>query len=504
MSVNRWIALCMLAVLGLLSSPAVLVADFFDDFRDGVYKRNDPNNPQYDANDPYYADPNYLTDPNLWDFDNPDWEIHDLIGVSFSYNVGSDAVADKALRLAVTGYTIGPAPVGAIAATVDSGDYDPNTSPTFWDDTSDHYMLAWLYYTNAWPDPNNDRGNIGLLIHGDDVNWWGFAFEMDLDNKARDNWHKHQWHTFHSNLQSLYFVRVLESPWNSSGWNFRRIWIDPNGVRAVNSDDPNTSDPNDTTWLEPPERNNRLTAYDTTKWLGVNINQWERSGFWMLIQFKQDPNYDSGDPNGKFLKGAIWQGDKYDWDGEWMMEGELSSAYWSGDPSGYDTPLEWYWPEGYTGIMIQGGIEWINGYPAEGAFDNLEARTGEFDPVPKSLDLRIVNGQYGQVLIDPELTDPNDPNTTSNRLLRYTTGTHVILMAEPIEGKSFNRWVIFDPNYPGDANFALAIDSNSTLYLTMDEDMIVEAAFKCGSGVPPFIAMALLALGLGVVIRRLS
>ncbi|MBN1346008.1 MAG: hypothetical protein JXQ73_25195 [Phycisphaerae bacterium] len=502
---SKSILLCtILAVGACLILPGPVRADYFDDFSDGVFKRNDPNNPQYDANDPYYSDPNYLTDPNLWDLDNPDWNVYTLIGVSFSYNIGSDAVADKALRLAVTGYTIGPAPFGAIAAGVNCGIEDPNISPTWWDDTTDHYMLGWCYYTNYWPDPNDDRGRIGFFMHSDPIDWSCLVFEIDFDNKAYAGWQAHQWYTHHLALQSMYFPRVSDPNWGGNPvWNFHRLWIDPNGIQDSNYPfgDPNRHDPNDTTWLEPPEDNSRITAIDDTKWLGVSIDQFERNGFWMLFQFTHDPNYASGDPNGKVISGAIWNGDKYDWDGEYVMSGELSGEWWSGRMS-QDPGLAWYWPEGLMAVGVQSDVQWLNGYPGDGALDNVECRTGVFSNVPTYLDLRIVNGKYGQVLIDPELADPNDPNTISNRLLRYSNGTNVILVAEPIEGKSFNRWVIFDPNYPGDANFALATDSNTTLYLTMNEDMIVEAAFKCGSGVPPFIATALLALGVGVIVRR--
>ncbi|MBN1342529.1 MAG: hypothetical protein JXQ73_07605 [Phycisphaerae bacterium] len=498
---------CLVAAVCLVA-PVSVQADYFDDFSDGVFKRNDPNNPQYDANDPYYSDPNYMRDPNLWDLDNPDWFVNQLVGVSFSYGIGSDAVADKALRLAVTGYTIGPAPFGVIAAGVQYANTsigeDPNVSPTWWDDTTDHYFLSWCYYTNYPANPNSDRGRIGLLMHADPIDWTCFVFEKDFDNKAYTGWRLHEYHTHHLNLQSMAFTRVSDPDWGYNPvWNFKRIWLDPNGCRDWQSLDPNTADPNDTTWFDPGEDGARDPNLDDPKWLGIDLDGYERNGFWLLFQFKQDPNYDSGDPNGKFVMGAVWNGDKYDWDGEWLLEGELPSE-WSSGRMSQDPGLAWYWPEGVMAVCVQSDVEWLNGYPADAAIDNVECRTGVFSNAPKLLDLRITNANYGQVLIDPKLTDPNDPNTTSNRLLRYTEGTEVVLVAEAIEGKSFKQWTIHDPNHPMDANFALAVDSNSTLYLTMDEDMIVEAAFKCGSGMPPFIAVALLALGLGVVIRRLS
>jgi MYXO-CTERM domain-containing protein len=49
-------------------------------------------------------------------------------------------------------------------------------------------------------------------------------------------------------------------------------------------------------------------------------------------------------------------------------------------------------------------------------------------------------------------------------------------------------------------------DTNTALYLTMDRDYVVEAVFSCSpsSGVLPPLAMGLLLLALGVVVRRLS
>jgi hypothetical protein len=221
----------------------------------------------------------------------------------------------------------------------------------------------------------------------------------------------------------------------------------------------------------------------------------------MLFGYFSDNNPDSADPNGKYLRGAFWNGDKYDWDGQWFLEVDL------GDPCSWHEPnviLEAgddYWcPEGLTTIATG---EYI-GTPAYVAFDQIETRTGVFDPNdPAYLDLTVKNQQYGAVTIDPDLPDANDPNTSSARLCRYTNGTEIVLVAEPVDGKSFNRWRIFDPNHPDDGNYA-TLDSNAVLYLTMDEDKIVEASFKCGSSVPPFVAMTFLALGLGVVVRRLG
>jgi hypothetical protein len=105
--------------------------------------------------------------------------------------------------------------------------------------------------------------------------------------------------------------------------------------------------------------------------------------------------------------------------------------------------------------------------------------------------------------VDPALPDPNDPNTRTDRVFRYTEGTEVVLTAMPVGGKGFKAWTIYDPNFPGDVGHA-TMDSNSVLYLTMDADWQIEVDFKCGSGLPPFIAAAVLALGVAVAVRRFT
>ncbi|MBN1345598.1 MAG: hypothetical protein JXQ73_23090, partial [Phycisphaerae bacterium] len=376
-------------LLSVVLAPSLVRADFYDDFRDGAYLRQDPNGIGYDANDPYYTDPNYWLDPNVWDIDNPDWSVMDLIGVSFSWNIGSDAIADKALRMAVQGYSVGPATLGVIATSPVCGDPDPNTSPIHWDDTADHYLLVWAYYTNAPADPNDDSGRITLFLHADTVAWTGISMSLALDNKAYTGWADHQYWTHLIEVEGQNFVRVMTDPWNNPSWELTRVWIDTSGIQDSNypHSDPNRHDPNDTTWYEPPESSNRISALDETKWYGQDIEQWERTGYWMLVQFQHDPNFASGDPNGKYLRGAIWHGDKYDWDGEWVVEGHFAGDWWHSEPDGHDNGIDWYYPEGVTAISIQSDDQWLNGLLGESAFDNIEARTGVFDPDPVHLDL---------------------------------------------------------------------------------------------------------------------
>lgn len=222
----------------------------------------------------------------------------------------------------------------------------------------------------------------------------------------------------------------------------------------------------------------------------------EQGGFWMLLQFKSDGN--GGDPNGKYIQAACWDGGKYDWDGTWIDNLHLA------EPEAWDNPnaADLYdLMGGRTAVASYGDVYWHgpDGYPSDVSVDEVEVRTGEFSAAPKRLDLQVVNAQYGTITIDPLLADPNDPNMPEERLLRYTAGTEVVLTAEAVSGRSWKQWTIYDPNFPGDVAHATT-DTNAVLYLTMDQDYQIEAAFKCGSGVTmiPFG----LSMVLGVVMFR--
>jgi len=511
------------AVAVAIGLPSTATADWFDDWGDGWYER-DPNDPLYDANDPYWTYPNNIVE---LDIDNPDWTIFtSAVGSDQIAQVVSDSVVDSGLRLACDADVFFPQ-FGICPAGIIMDDDDPNTSPVYWDDSTDHYVVTWVYYPDYYErnpaspwysngyndpnfdanqpknDPNEDKGYAAILLHADPANWTFHQFTFEFDNNKNDAMDEHEWDTVCTQICALNFVNFQTAPWNSPAWNLQRAWIDPNGVRAKDSFDPNTHDPNDTMWLEPPERNSRDPNYDTTKWLGVDFNEWDRTGLWMLFQFQQDPNHDLGDPNGKFLRAAIWKGDKYDWDGEYLFDSEIVGPWWSGDRGGYDPGLAWYCPEGVVAIAAWSDDEsWGSGFPADCIYDNMEARTGVFTNSPKLLTLTVKNASRGTITIDPNLVDPNDTGDTKTRLRRFTEGTEVVMVGEAIEGKSFDGWTIFDPNYPGDREHAVE-DTNSVLYLTMDADWEIEASFGCGSSemLPP-LGMVLLALGAGVVIRR--
>jgi hypothetical protein len=108
-----------------------------------------------------------------------------------------------------------------------------------------------------------------------------------------------------------------------------------------------------------------------------------------------------------------------------------------------------------------------------------------------NLTVDYAHGNWGQVLLDPNLP-------------KYPVGTPVTLTAVPIQGKGFQNWEIYDPNYPGDLNH-LEIDPNLSITLMMNSDQHVTAVFKCGSGVQeglPLLVLGMLACGL--VLRGLE
>lgn len=150
-------------------------------------------------------------------------------------------------------------------------------------------------------------------------------------------------------------------------------------------------------------------------------------------------------------------------------------TYDSGTAGGYDalgndgTAIQW------SGTLSSNGQD----YPVGGS---LSA------PARVSLTLTETNPEYGQVVVEPEQLDANN--------LEFHEGTPVTLTAVAVEGKHFQRWEVFDPNYPGDANHA-TIDTNATLAFVIDEDTSVNAVWGCGNGgAGLFLPLSLAALAL--------
>jgi hypothetical protein len=137
-------------------------------------------------------------------------------------------------------------------------------------------------------------------------------------------------------------------------------------------------------------------------------------------------------------------------------EGYLFGS-WSGDASGPDNP---------TQVTMDGN----------------KSVTADFVRA-FTLTLSVSHNNWGSVNVEPNLP-------------AYPEGATVTLTAEPISGKSFKEWTIYDPNYPGDANLAEA-DSNSSITVVMNTNRQIDADFKCGSGLDsmlPLLSLVLLAM----------
>ncbi|MBN1347590.1 MAG: hypothetical protein JXQ73_33185 [Phycisphaerae bacterium] len=131
------------------------------------------------------------------------------------------------------------------------------------------------------------------------------------------------------------------------------------------------------------------------------------------------------------------------------------------------------------------------------------------EPNYYALNLTLGNPQYGTVTMDPEPPMPvtpgahYDPNAEPNDPPAYPQGVPVTLSAVPAEGRGFNTWQIFDPNFPGDANHAAA-DANLSITLLMDQDREVKALFKCGSGLDQALPLLTVASLVCAAVNRRS
>jgi hypothetical protein len=380
-----------------LAAPAVVLADYYDNFDDGTYCQ-DPNDPS-------------LYDPNLWDTDNPHWTMHEMIGDYFLEDASTNW-----LRLKVQTVWF---PFTFLGALADDGNYDANTSATYFDNRSPHYVLTKVKFNDA------NMGGFMLVLHADPTAWTCYALDAECD-----------------------------------GDYFSIDWLD--GVSFK-------------------------TAVPKVK----VVNR--TGGFWAIIAF--DPTGASGtgdpnDPNNHYLRAAMWDGGKFDWNGTWDMQVAIISNRL--DPNNWT-----YWTEGLSGVAAYGSSDTGRGPDADISFDNIEIRHGKFTNQSRTLKLSCLHSNWGTIDLEPNLVDPND-----STIQRYTKGTRIVLAATPNEKKVFKGWTIWsDPNYYGDANYAV-LDTNSVLHLTMDIDYAVDADFKCASGVEPLLVIGLMTLTAAVVFRR--
>jgi len=178
-----------------------------------------------------------------------------------------------------------------------------------------------------------------------------------------------------------------------------------------------------------------------------------------------------GGEDESFLDGETWE-----WDGTtWTLRSSTGPSPRANHAMAYDSA---------RGVTVLFGGEDASG---------LDGETWEWTRTCALLRLTFVKGNWGSVDLDPN--DPNFPPYT------YPLGTEVTLTASPIDGKGFKHWQIYDPNYPGDANYAI-LDGNLVTTIVMDSDRGVTAVFKCGSSIEPLLPMMLGALGVFVWVRR--
>ncbi len=373
---------------------------------------------------------------------------------------------------------------------------EENTSDCYFDNSVAHYMIANVRtHDDTFPDPN--LGMTGLWVLTDmAAAWTAYDFEWE----PSDGWMSI------TSYSGFTWIHLADIDIDDDGYPISLV--DPASYDPCDPD-PNTFEPG---------------------------NPMEK--IWLVIQFdpfgsNHDANNpdDPNDPNCHWVRGAAWKGAKHDWDGNWTMQGNCVGALLGGtiiDEINGDFPFDpnihmdlYVHEEGYDCVAAFAGGDtyWPPYNPCDDvSYDDFEVRSGYFTNVSHTLTLNVVKPEMGVVWIDPDLLDdPNevgwhdpsgpsgyDPNypPDPNFLRRYTDGTQIVLTAQANSGKMLKEWTIYDPNYPGDANHAV-FDTNTVLYLTMDADWEVQAKFKCGSSVPPFVAMTLLALGLAVVVRRL-
>jgi len=321
---------------------------------------------------------------------------------------------------------------------------------------------GWLSLYLGDPTPGSPRtwnvhcllGRAGMSNPEDFVLKVGFPFNIDGYIGARD-------------------LRVFDMDvWyqDPNDWYDPNEVIDPNGISPGDPNDPNYHDPNDPTIL-------RWTDLTGGPSISSGVLNSEILCFWafVLVPHGKDPN----DPNN-------WS------DADSAQEWSRPFRYWqvkvadspllfnrAGMPTGpVQTVIDWQ-------VWITGSIPILGIYHMEGAGGRL-----------RNLDVEVVKPQYGSVTVDPA---PVDPNRLGQK---YIEDTVVTLTATPISGKAFGGWAIWnDPTKYPDANFAV-LDSNAVTQVVMDSDKVAEATFKCGSGVEPFIGIALFALVIGVVVRR--
>ncbi len=174
---------------------------------------------------------------------------------------------------------------------------------------------------------------------------------------------------------------------------------------------------------------------------------------WLMYAWL-DPN-DPNDPNG------VWQIRRVDWLGK---NGTFHSL--ATDP---------------------------NGLPAIAYHDATEKRLvyAVTSDVPDTYTLTLSTSGGGSIERDPE----EDANWDA-----YVYGTVVTLTAVPdSDSRAFTEWLEYDPNHPGDANYAESLGKDNPIQVIMDRDRRIRAEFICVIGGGNALPCILVALTMGLV-----
>ena len=122
-----------------------------------------------------------------------------------------------------------------------------------------------------------------------------------------------------------------------------------------------------------------------------------------------------------------------------------------------------------------------------------DLKTGVITVQPlRTLNLESGPEDYGYVEISP--------NVPAGPPYMYPVGTSLTLTAVPYPDHGFHSWRIYDPNYPGDANYE-TLDTNMVLHLTMDTDWEIKAVFQCSSGTEMLLPILMIP-GMVMLCRR--
>jgi hypothetical protein len=242
-----------------------------------------------------------------------------------------------------------------------------------------------------------------------------------------------------------------------------------------------------------------LSAYDIGT--GGFINYHVPQGYGAVIACRRTPRptiYNLRKPKPSYFSGHVLITSNAWTDGTYTPSGgEFMATYYQNlDSTGQKATMQTHWnimgTSGFHQLTVgyrgRGDMTlWFDGQLNPGRTPRVELEWANLDS-RKRLTLTLINGSWGTVSVDP-----NQPIYEPNQV--------VTLTATPIEGKAFRQWEIYDPNYPGDANYAV-IDANATLTLLMDADKQVGAAFKCGNNGTILVPTSLLLILMSVGYRR--